>query len=260
MSTDSSGAIRRHGRARNTGLGLMTVLLFLTACSPSAPQPGGTSQVTGSAAASPTATPSAMVPSATLPADTDETTPPQSGDRVISSTITHDWAWPGPGQPFTTSHDDPPTPGSKSLVAIGAGHHASESPAYDQLSFRFEGAFPSYTIAFVPELIADASGFVIPMPGTGAILRVAFQGTDAHTPDGSASTITSQPPGTIGYRALTSYANAGDWEGVLTYGIGVGRPTETVPETKVRVYEVEKIEQGKRLYVVAIQLDASYWK
>jgi hypothetical protein len=33
-----------------------------------------------------------------------------------------------------------------------------------------------------------------------------------------------------------------------------------VPETKVRVYEVEKIERGQHLYVVAVQLDASYWK
>ena len=39
--------------------------------------------------------------------------------------------------------------------------------------------------------------------------------------------------------ALTSYAPAGEFEGVLSYGIGVGRPTDTVPETKVRVYEVD---------------------
>ena len=35
---------------------------------------------------------------------------------------------------------------------------------------------------------------------------------------------------------------------------------EPVPETKVRVYEVEKIEQGQHLYVVAVQLDATSWK
>jgi hypothetical protein len=33
-----------------------------------------------------------------------------------------------------------------------------------------------------------------------------------------------------------------------------------VPETRVRVYEVEKIQQGQHLYVVAIQLDSSAWK
>ena len=47
---------------------------------------------------------------------------------------------------------------------------------------------------------------------------------------------------------------------MLSYGIGVGRPMNAVPETKVRVTEVEKIEQGQHLYVVAIQLDSSAWK
>ena len=64
----------------------------------------------------------------------------------------------------------------------------------------------------------------------------------------------------MGSPALTSYAPAGDFEGVLGYGIGVGRPVGTIPETKVRVTEVEKIEQGQHLYVVAIQLDATAWK
>lgn len=195
-----------------------------------------------------------------MPADSDETAPPQSGDRVISTRIAQDWAWPGPGQGIRVTHNDPPTPDSKSLISIGAGQHPSASPAYDQLSFRFEGIFPSYTIKTVPELFMDASGFPIPMPGTGAILRVEFYGTEAHTPDGTASTIRSQPPEFLGYKALTSYRGAGDWEGVLSYGIGVGRPRETIPETKVRVYEVEKIEQGQHMYVVAIQLDATFWE
>jgi hypothetical protein len=98
------------------------------------------------------------------------------------------------------------------------------------------------------------------MPGTGSILKVTFRGAQAHTADGTASTVTSAPAPAIGYKALTSYAPAGDFEGVLTYGIGVGRPMNPVPETKVRVYEVEKIEQGQHLYVVAIQLDATAWK
>jgi hypothetical protein len=33
-----------------------------------------------------------------------------------------------------------------------------------------------------------------------------------------------------------------------------------VPETKVRIYEVEKIQQGQHLYVVALQLDSTPWK
>lgn len=153
----------------------------------------------------------------------------------------------------------PPAEPLPTLDTIGAGQHPSDTPPYDQLSFRFNGAFPSYDISFVPELLADGSGKPVPMPGTGAILKVVFRGAQAHTADGKASTVRSSPQPTIGYRALTSYAPAGDFEGVLSYGIGVGRPGTAAPQTRVRVYEVEKIEQGRHLYVVAIQLDASSW-
>lgn len=264
VSALSGGKTWRPTREWNSAAGLFALLLVLAACTPPTPQPGGTSQpAASSAAATATAAPSAA---AAVPADSDETAPPQSGDKVISSTIALDWSWPGPGQPFKAPHENPvpisPPPAAPlpTLYAIGSGEHPAEAPPYDQLSFRFQGGFPGYDIEFVPELIADGSGLPVPMPGTGAILRVVFRGAQAHTADGTASTITGAPAPSIGYQALTSYAPAGDFEGVLSYGIGVGRPTETVPETKVRVYEVEKIERGQHLFVVAVQLDATSWR
>ena len=269
MGANSTGGMttvstRRRARAWTTGAGLFAVVLVLAACTPSTPQPGGTVQpAASSAAATATAAPSA---SATVPADSDEAAPPQPGDQVISSKIVLDWSWPGPGRPFKATHQNPvpisPPPAAPlpALYAIGAGTHPAEDPPYDQLSFRFQGGFPGYDIEFVPELIADGSGLPVPMPGTGAVLRVVFRGAQAHTADGTASTITSAPAPSIGYQALTSYAPAGDFEGVVSYGIGVGRPMETVPETKVRVFEVEKIEGGQHLFVVAVQLDATSWK
>ncbi|MFF2245320.1 hypothetical protein ACFVTM_14195 [Arthrobacter sp. NPDC058130] len=253
---------RRRTGSRTAGLGTLALLLVLTACTPPAPQPPASSQPPSpSATASPTASPT---PSST--GDADETAPPQPGDKVISSTVTHDWSVPGPTTPIHTDHQNPvpiaPPPAAPlpALYAIGAGQHPSDAPPYDQLSFRFSGGFPSYDVEVVPELVADGSGLPIPMPGTGTILEVTFRGAQSHTADGTASTVTSAPPPAIGYHALTSYAPAGDFEGVLSYGIGVGRPMSTVPETKVRINEVEKIEQGQHLYVVAIQLDSSAWK
>jgi len=249
---------------RNVGMGALTLLLALTACTPPAPQPSASSQPpsqspSATATASPSASPSAA-------GDADETAPPQPGDKVISSTVTHDWSVPGPTTPFHTDHQNPvpiaPPPAAPlpTLYAVGAGQHPADSPPYDQLSFRFNGGFPSYDVEVVPELVADGSGLPIEMPGTGSILEVTFRGAQAHTADGKASTVTSAPAPAIGYKALTSYAPAGDFEGVVSYGIGVGRPMSPAPETKVRVYEVEKIEQGQHLYVVAIQLDATAWK
>lgn len=266
-------AIRRFAAGRAALAGL---LLVVTACSPS-PSPSspsasasGSATATGSGTTSPgassgtAATTPAGGPSAeaTPPSDSDETSPAAGGDRVISSTVTHDWAVPSADAPFRTSHQNPvplarpPAEPLPALVTIGAGQHPTGTPPYDQLSFRFAGAFPGYEISFVPELRADGSGNLIPMPGTGAILKVVFRGAQAHTADGSASTITDSPAPAIGFRALASYAPAGDFEGVLSYGLGVGRPGTPAAQTKVRVYEVEKIEQGRHLYVVAIQLDA----
>ncbi|MDQ0819845.1 hypothetical protein QFZ79_002135 [Arthrobacter sp. V4I6] len=261
-------AIRgRKFRARNFGAGILGLLLILTACTPPSPQPGGTSQPgIASSPSPPVGTPTAAPSTAAPPGDTDEIGPPQSGDKVIASRIALDWAWPGPGRTFKATHGNPvpiaPPPAAPlpTLYAIGAGQHPSETPPYDQMSFRFNGGFPSYDIEFVPELLADGSGLPVPLPGAGAVLKVVFRGAQAHTADGTASTVKSAPPPGIGYKALTGYAQAGDFEGVLSYGLGVGRSMATVPETRVRVYEVEKIQHGQHLYVVAIQLDASPWK
>lgn len=264
VSALSGRKTRRPTRLWNSGAALFALLLVLAGCTAPTPQSGITGQpAASSAAATATAAPSA---SATVPADSDETAPPQSGDKVISSTIALDWSWPGPGRPFKATHKNPapisPPPAAPlpTLYAIGSGEHPAETPPYDQLSFRFQGGFPGYDIEFVPELIADGSGLPVPVPGTGAVLRVVFRGAQAHTADGTASTITSAPAPSIGYQVLTSYAPAGDFEGVVSYGIGVGRPMEPVPETKVRVYEVEKIERGQHLFVVVVQLDATSWK
>lgn len=254
---------KRRGRA-SAGSWLIAPVLVLTACVP--PGPGSpataTATVTGTATATATAS-----PDSTPAPDPGETAAPKSGDRVISSKVARDWGLPGEGKPFGVEHNEPSTlkppydPAAHCLVAIAAAEHLSESPPYDQLSFRFRDSFPSYTIEPVSELIADASGFLIPMPGVSEILRVTFHGTGSRANSGSgASTVKTAPREQIGYKALTSYKAAGDFEGVLSYGIGVGRPAKNIPQTKVRIYEVEKIEQGQHVFVVAIQLDATNWK
>lgn len=283
--------------ARSTGLGLMVSLLALSGCTPSAPQlsssgPAAASQSapTGTGPVSPSISTPPTGPgpeSSSAPAPVPDTGPvtsstsapppdsggmpgPPTGDRVISSTVSHEWAWPGPTAPFKSTHNNPvplgPPPAEPlpTLDSIGIDEHPSETPSYDQLSFRFNGAFPSYEISFVPALLADGSGLPIPMPGTGAILKVTFRGAQAHTSDGKPSIPTGSPTPSAGRRALTGYVPAGDFEGILSYGVGVGRsvtpPPTPAPQTKVRVYEVEKIEQGRHLFVVAVQLDASFWK
>jgi hypothetical protein len=195
------------------------------------------------------------------------TAPPVPGESVISSEVTLDWAVPPRG--FRVEHSEASTakptqvPESGALVEIGAGQHPSASPPYDQISFRFQDSFPSYTVEYVPELFADPSGNRISMPNVAQILKVTFHGTSSFflSEDGSmVETVKEAPAENIGYRTLARYAPAGDFEGVLIYGIGVGRSPKDAPQTKVRIYEVERIERGRRTCIIAIQLDATNWQ
>jgi hypothetical protein len=257
-------------------LGLPIVLacsLALAGCTPwfptpaSSPTTGSPGVGTGSPSASspPTAAPSAPATDTATPPPDDTTAAPQPGDQVISSRISYGWGWPGPGQPATVGHDNavpvapPPNPPLPFLTSIGAGAHPLVTPPYDQLSFRFEGGFPGYELEYVPSLTGDASGLPIPMEGTDSILRVVFRLAQAHTEDGTSSVLQA-PPTAVGLSAITRYAPAGDFEGTVTYGIGVGHPVPSTVNTAVRVFEVERIEQGRHLYVVAVQVDASPWR
>jgi hypothetical protein len=255
-------------------LGLPVVLalsMVLAGCAPWFPSPtsGPTStsasSPTASPAASPTASPSAPGTDSATPPPNDSTATPQPGDQVVSARVSYGWAWPGPGQPATIGHDTavpiapPPSPPLSLLTSIGAGAHPLASPPYDQLSFRFEGGFPGYELEYVPTLTEDASGRPIPMDGTASILRVVFRLAQAHTEDGQSSVLEA-PPTAVGLSAITRYAPAGDFEGTVSYGIGVGHPVPSTVNTAVRVYEVERIEQGRHLYVVAVQVDASPWR
>src|SRR4051794_9633040 len=77
-------------------------------------------------------------------------------------------------------------------------------------------------------------------PAPAAALKTVFDQAQAHSADGTRSTIVSQPGRPISLAAMTDFAQAGDYEGVLSYGIGTARAVLlSNPETSVRAYEVE---------------------
>jgi hypothetical protein len=151
----------------------------------------------------------------------------------------------------------PPVP---ELVQISVGYHPGEHGQlpYSRMSFTFTRAFPSYHFEWVSQLVSDASGKVVPLAGTD-VLKVVFDQAQAHSADGTRSTIVSQPGRPIGCPSMTDYARAGDYEGVLTYGIGYTRAVLlSNPQTYVRAYEVEVVTAaGQHRYVVAIDINAT---
>jgi hypothetical protein len=234
---------------RASGLALVIPVLVLGAlagCGSSAPS---------GAAAPPSPSGSPAAPSSPASVTTASPTAP----AVVSSRVSYPWHWPGdvnrPGQ-VQHSYPIPPLP---RLIAIGAdGHPAQQGErAYDRMSFTFTAAVPSYKFTFTKALAADPSGKPIKLAGNG-VLKVTFHLAQAHTASGRSSVIT-QPPAQLGLNRMVSWAQAGDFEGVVTYGIGVSWPSsQSNPQIPVRAMELEKVTaQGQHLYVVAIDIDAA---
>jgi hypothetical protein len=179
--------------------------------------------------------------------------------QVLSFRLAYPWHWPNDvAMPGHVSHATavPPVP---ELVQIRVGSHpaASGERPYDRISFTFAGGFPSYRIEFGGKLVGDPSGKAIPLDGQG-VLGIVFTGAQAHTADGTKSSVVSQPAAAIGFPRMTDYAQGGDFEGVLSYGIGVTWPAgHASQQLAVRASEEETVAGEQHRYTVAIDIDAS---
>ena len=102
------------------------------------------------------------------------------------------------------------------LVGVRAGAH----PGFDRVVFEFEGAVPDHRIAYVDRLVEDGSGRPVSLAGA-ADLQVVFRGANAHNQDGTPSV--SPRRFSPGLPAVKEVAQVGDFEAVVTYGIGLDR-------------------------------------
>jgi len=241
-------------RAMPRVLLLLALVVFAVPACATGNQPGGSPSPTATAeppSPSPSATPS-PTPTITTPPPT--TTAP-SGWTVVSSRVAYQWRWPNADSQATVQHSS----SDPVLVSIGAANHPNDpgTRPYNRMSFSFNFGYPTYSFQFVNQLVGDGSGLPIPLAGKG-VLRVVFHPARAHKLDGTASTIVSRPPANLGLSRMVAYANAGDFEGYVTYGIGITWPDSSAnPQIPVRVYEVTYVNpQGVHRYVVAFDVDA----
>jgi hypothetical protein len=102
------------------------------------------------------------------------------------------------------------------LVDVRAGRH----PGFDRVVFEFRGAVPEHHVRYVNQLVEDGSGNPVSVAGT-ADLEVVFQGANAHEDDGTPTV--SPRRFSPGLTAVKEVAQIGDFEAVVTYGIGVDR-------------------------------------
>ena len=99
-----------------------------------------------------------------------------------------------------------------SLTAIRTGEH----PGYDRVVFEFRGGVPGYHAGYVAEVRADASGKVVPLAGQ-AFLHLVFHPSSAYQ--------TYHGPAVLrpGLPSLLQISAAGDFEGYLSFGLGLSQ-------------------------------------
>jgi hypothetical protein len=102
------------------------------------------------------------------------------------------------------------------LTDVRAGRHTG----FDRVVFEFSGAVPEHRVGYVDQLVQDGSGKPVSVAGT-ADLEVVFHGANAHEDDGT-PTISPRRFST-GLPAVKEIAQIGDFEAVVTYGIGIDR-------------------------------------
>ena len=140
-------------------------------------------------------------------------------------------------------------PPLRTLVGVYAGDHPEGAPAYQRMSFYFRGGYPSYKASYVPRVVADGSGATVPLPGN-AFLQVVF--TDAQ------AAVTTSPPSTIGYTNLKGYAPAGNFEGHVTYGLGLQTKPNSDQVLLLRLGELTKSDgAGGTYYVVFVDIQTA---
>ena len=120
--------------------------------------------------------------------------------------------------PFTTA---PKTSGGSGgqaeLFGAAAGCHAT----FDRFVIRARFATPRYDVRYVRRIVADGSGETVSLLGTKR-LRVVIRDARGHTQGG-----TNLLPRVITPLCsnLRQIKNAGDFEGVVTFGLGLRRRT-----------------------------------
>jgi len=114
------------------------------------------------------------------------------------------------------------TPAKAATTSMLVGIRAAAHPTYDRVVFDFTGAGPSrVSVGWVSQLIGDASGEPVPISGR-AVLQVTMHGVDAHDAGGHATV-----PARTAYplKNVITTVQAGDYEAVVTYGIGLAAKT-----------------------------------
>lgn len=214
------------GTQRVPLLASLVVLLAAAACATD--RDGATSAPSPTPGVSTTAAPATTPPSTTAPPAVTTTPSRAAGDWRV----TYGWALPSTPARVTHAVRVPVTPAPGEplpvLLQIQVGDHPAEG--FSRITFAFRGPTPSYQVGYVARVESDGSGAPVDLPGT-AYLSIRFNPAQGHDSSGR-STVTA-PARTIGYPTLRGWAPAGDFEGYLSFGLGLQPPAGGPPPVRL---------------------------
>jgi hypothetical protein len=120
--------------------------------------------------------------------------------------------------PFTTAPKTSVGSGGQAEVfAVAAACH----PTFDRFVIRARFASPGYDVRYVSQVVADASGQPISLLGTKRI-HVVLRHARGHTAAGANLLPSVNTPLCSNLRQIKK---AGDFEGVVSFGLGLRRKT-----------------------------------
>jgi hypothetical protein len=120
--------------------------------------------------------------------------------------------------PFTTAPKSSPGSGGQAeLFGVATGCH----PTFDRLVIRARFATPRYEVRYVKRIVADGSGRPVALLGTKRI-RVVIRNARGHTQGGTSLLPRVRTPLCPNLRQVKT---AGDFEGVVSFGLGLRRRT-----------------------------------
>ncbi|TMD90341.1 MAG: hypothetical protein E6I73_08175 [Chloroflexi bacterium] len=154
------------------------------------------------------------------PAANQTTSPPASsaasGPRYSQPPVTPPTA-PGSNLPAFACAD---SGGGKTGVANVNSVRVSSQPDYDRFVLQFDGPVPTYTVKrqAKPTFPQGAGGGTITLGGTAGVLVRVHSATEANTYTGSTDLSHSE------FRVLKEARLTEDFEGYVSWGLGLGQP------------------------------------